>query len=229
MGTVGETIARDDAELRPEVGSCYANAWRRIRPYLVELLLITIVYFAVLTPAGALSEAGDEVGRGRSGWDALALIYLVLVVAPIKYGAAYAYMKAARGDALKVSDMFDVFGNYLNAVLGNLFVFTVIGIGIVLFIVPGVVFACKLAFVPYLIVDRKMEVVEAVKLSWSMTSGHAWTIFVMALLSVPIVIVGLACLGVGIIGAVILMGLAFGSLYHAVSSRQEVPQQALTG
>ena len=229
MGTVGETVARDEAELRPEVGSCYTSGWRRIRPYFVEVLLITIAYFAVLAPAGALSEAGDGAGRHGSGWEALALIYLILVALPIKYGAAYAYMKAARGDNLKVSDMFDVFGNYLNAVLGNLFVFTVIGIGIVLFIVPGVVFACKLAFVPYLIVDRKMEVVEAVKLSWSMTSGHAWTIFLMALLSVPISIIGLACLGVGIIGSVILIGLAFGSLYHAVSSRQEMPEQALTG
>jgi hypothetical protein len=222
MGQPSETAA----ELRPEVGSCYGNGWRRIKPYFVELLLVTITYLAILAPAGVLTDASNEIGRNGAGWEALALIYLALVVGPVKYGVAYAYMKAARGDDLKVSDMFDVFGNYLNAVLGNLFVITVVGIGVVLFVVPGIVFACRLAFVPYLIVDRKMEVVEAVKLSWNMTRGHAWTIFLMALLAVPIITVGLACLAVGVIGAMIWIGVAFGSLYHVASSQQDGSQPA---
>jgi hypothetical protein len=28
---------------------------------------------------------------------------------------------------------------------------------LILLIVPGIIFACKLAFVPYLVVDRKLE------------------------------------------------------------------------
>jgi membrane protein CcdC involved in cytochrome C biogenesis len=225
MEQVAGAVPQSSVELRPEVGSCYGNAWRRIKPYFVEVLLVTITYVAILAPAGVLTDAADEIGRNGAGWEALALIYLALVVAPVRYGAAYAYMKAARGDRLQVSDMFDVFNNYLNSVLANLFVFTVVGIGVVLFIVPGIVFACRLAFVPYLIVDRKMEVVEAVKLSWHMTRGHAWTVFLMALLAIPIVMVGFACLGVGILGAMIWIGLAFGSLYHAVSSQEETSQQ----
>jgi len=191
----------------------------------VELLLITITYLAVIAPAGVLTDAADEIGRRGAGWEALALIYLALVIGPMRYGAAYAYMKAARGDELKVSDMFDAFNNYLNSVLANLFVFTVVGIGLVFFIVPGIIFACRLAFVPYLIVDRRMEVVEAVKLSWQMTNGHAWTIFLMALLAVPIITVGFACLGVGIIGAMLWIGLAFGSMYHVASSQEEASRQ----
>jgi uncharacterized membrane protein len=220
MGQVSDVVQQSSSELRPEAGSCYGNGWRQIKPYFVEVLLVTITYIAVLAPAGVLTDAADELGRNGAGWEALALIYLALIVAPVRYGAAYAYMKGARGDDLKVSDMFDVFNNYLNAVLANLFVITVVGIGLVLFVVPGIVFACKLAFVPYLIVDRKMEVVEAVKLSWHMTTGHAWTVFLMGLLAIPIVMIGFACLAVGVIGAMLWIGLAFGSLYHAVSSQE---------
>jgi uncharacterized membrane protein len=211
------SVSNASSELKAEVGSCYGNGWRQIRPYFVEVLLVTITYLAVLAPAVVLMHATDRAGRHGTGWEALALIYLALVVAPVKYGAAYAYMKAARKDALKVSDMFDGFDNYLNAVLGSLFVLAVVGIGLILFIIPGIVFACRLAFVPYLIVDRRMEVAEAVKLSWRMTMGHAWTVFLMALLGIPITIAGMACLGVGVIGAIMWMGLAFGSLYHVVS------------
>jgi hypothetical protein len=51
--------------------------------------------------------------------------------------------------------MFAAFNNYLNAVLAYLLVTVIIIIGFVLLIIPGIIFACKLAFVPYLIVDQK--------------------------------------------------------------------------
>ena len=84
-------------------------------------------------------------------------------------------------------------------------------------IIPGIIFACKLAFTPYLVVDRKMEVIEAVKESWRMTDGHAWTVFLIGLLAIPICIAGLICFGVGIIVSLMWIRLTFASLYHAVS------------
>ena len=42
----------------------------------------------------------------------------------------------------------------------------------ILFIVPGIIFGCKLAFVSYLVVEQKKEAIEAVKKSWRMTKGH---------------------------------------------------------
>ena len=62
-----------------------------------------------------------------------------------------------------------------------------------------------------------MGVIEAVKESWRMTSGHAWKVFLIGLLSIPIGIAGLICFGVGIIIAIMWINLAFASLYHAVS------------
>ena len=121
------------------------------------------------------------------------------------------------GDAWKVADIFAVFQNYWSAVLANLLVIVIVVLGFIFLIVPGIIFACKLAFVSYLVVDRKMEAVEAVKESWRMTTGHAWTIFFMGLLAIPIALIGLVCLIVGIIPAIWWIGLAMASLYHAVS------------
>ncbi len=86
-------------------------------------------------------------------------IYGILFLGPIKYGVAYAYLKAIRSEDLKVKDMFDVFHNYWNAVLANLLAGVIIFLGTMFFIVPGIIFACKLAFVPYLVMDRKIEAV----------------------------------------------------------------------
>jgi hypothetical protein len=67
-----------------------------------------------------------------------------------------------------------------------------------------------------------MAVIEAVKKSWSMTNGHAWTVFLIFLLGIPISIVGLLCLVVGIIPAIMWITATFASLYHAVSVSDEV-------
>jgi len=71
--------------------------------------------------------------------------------------------------------------------------------------------------VPYLVVDRKMEAIEAVKESWRMTSGYTWKLFLIGLLAIPISIAVLICFGFGIIFAIMWIHLAFASLYHAVS------------
>jgi uncharacterized membrane protein len=137
---------------------------------------------------------------------------------PVNYGMNYAYLKAARGDKLEIKDMFAAFQNYWNAVLASLLVLVIVIIGFILIIVPGIIFACKLAFTPYLVVDRKMEVIEAVKTSWRMTNGYAWKVFLIYLLGIPIFIAGLICLGVGVIIAIMWITLAIASFYHSVSS-----------
>ncbi len=97
----------------------------------------------------------------------------------------------------------------------------IIMIGIMVLIIPGIVFACKLAFVPYLVVDKQMDAVSAVKESWRMTRGHAFSIFLIGFLAIFISLAGLIAFVVGIIIAIIWVRLATAALYHAVCIEQE--------
>ncbi len=153
----------------------------------------------------------------------LGFVYQILVVHPIEYGVSFAHLKAARGDKLEIKDMLEAFRNYWNAVLATILVGVIVIIGFVFLIIPGIFFACKLAFTSYLVVDRKMEVIEAVKESWRMTNGHAWKVFLIGLLAIPILIAGLIAFGVGIIVSIMWIKLAFASLYHSVSLSAETP------
>ena len=206
----------------PGVGSSYSNAWRQLWKHFLVLFLIGIVYGLISSVSWVFRFAA--VGLSP----VLSLAYSILLTNPLGYGVAFAYLKAARGDELQVKDMFEAFRNYWNAVLASLLVSVITIVGFVLFIIPGIIFACKLAFTPYLVVDRKMGVIEAVKESWRMTGGHAWKVFLIGLLAIPIGIAGLICFGVGIIVAIMWVTLAFASLYHAVSKLSEAsPQQGV--
>jgi len=206
----------EEKSLVPGVGSSYGNGWGKLWKYFLELFLIGIIGFVIGIPSGMGGWSGDAVGTVTI-LGILGFIYSILVIGPTDYGVSFAYLKAARGDKLEIKNMFEAFRNYWNAVLANVLVSVIVIIGFALLIIPGIIFACKLAFTPYLVVDRKMEVIEAVKESWRITNGHAWKVFLIGLLGIPISIAGLICFGVGIIVSIMWISLAIASLYHSIS------------
>jgi uncharacterized membrane protein len=208
--------------LVPGVGSSYGNGWRQLWKYFLELFLIGIIGFVIGIPGGVggWSQGAEVPFLGLFG-----AVYTILLVWPVNYGVSFSYLKAARGDRLEIKNMFEAFQSYWNAVLAALLVTVIVIFGFILLIVPGIIFACRLAFTPYLVVDRKMEVIEAVKTSWNMTNGHAGKVFLIGLLAVPICIAGLICFGIGIILSIMWISMAFASLYYAVSLSNEASAQ----
>jgi uncharacterized membrane protein len=113
--------------------------------------------------------------------------------------------------------------NYLHIVLANLLVFALVVLGLFALIVPGIIIACRLAFVSYIIMDKKLDPIEAVELSWKLTKGHGWQIFLMGFVSIFIVIFGLILFIVGIFPAIMWICSSFASLYESVLREKEKP------
>jgi len=61
----------------------------------------------------------------------------------------------------------------------------------------------------------------AIEKSWAMTRGHGWRIFGMALLAIPIFIIGLVCFVIGVIVSFMWIHSAFAALYHAIDLEEE--------
>ena len=111
--------------------------------------------------------------------------------------------------------------NYLHIVLANLLVFALIILGMFALIVPGIIIACRLAFVSYIVMDKKLDPIEAVELSWKLTKGHGWQIFFMGFVSFFIMIFGLILMIVGIFPAIMWVCSSFAALYESVLREKE--------
>lgn len=210
-----------DTSLRPGAGSSYRHGWGKLWKYFLELFLVVVIGWVVSIPIsiGGWSEAGASA-VGISGF--LGLAYSILIVGPVDYGISFVFLKAARDERVEIKDMLAALSNYRSAVLANLLVAAIVIIGLMLLIVPGIIFGCKLAFTPYLVVDRKMGVMEAIRESWRMTNGHAGSVFLIGLLGIPVIFAGLIVFGVGVIISFMWITLALASLYHSVSTSQAV-------
>ncbi len=79
------------------------------------------------------------------------------------------------------------------------------------------IFYCKMAFVPFLVMDKKLGGLQALKESWRLTEGHFWKVFLIGLLAIPIIIAGFICFFFGVIISIMWIYMAIASLYHAVS------------
>jgi hypothetical protein len=217
-------------DFHPDGAKCYNIGWKVMGSYFVELLVIGIIFTILSGPSGFFQWKVDEFEWYMAPLALFALAYGIFVGGPIGYGASWAFLKAVRGERVEIKDVFAVFQrNYWNAVIANIVVAVIVGLGIVMLIVPGIIFACRLAFVPYLVVDRRMDVMEALRVSWDMTRGHGWQIFFMGFLAFWIFIAGLICLFVGVFISVMWISAAFATMYHAVELKNGIPEITYTG
>lgn len=207
--------------LSPAAGSAYSFGWNRMKKYFLDLFLITIIVGVVMMPLGMIQSLDGHETPGGVLLRIFSLAYWLLLFAPIDYGSAFVFLKTVRDEKFEVKDMFVAFENYLNVVLAKLLVTAIVVLGFMMLFVPGIIFACKLSFVKYLVLDKNMEPVEAVKKSWEMTRGYAGEIFLIGLLTIPLGIAGLICLGVGIIPVVMWVRCTFASMYFAVCKAEE--------
>jgi uncharacterized membrane protein len=199
----------------PSATEAYGFAWAELKRCFLELLLVGVVWMLLSVPSGWF---GDQL---------LGMAYHVLVLVPVGFGGMYVFLTAARGGKPEVSDLFIAFrGDYWQAVLAGLLVSVLIGLGTALLVVPGIIAAVRLAWVPYLVTDERLQAVDAIKASWERTRGHGLTIFAIWMLAIPLVLLGLLALGVGVILALMWIQLAAAVLYAAVTTRERVAREA---
>jgi uncharacterized membrane protein len=232
---------------QPGVGSAYGNGWRQLWKNFWELLLAGIIYLALAIPVGIIiAVILSFVIRNQSVDYTMGFLfpfYLVYIVyyLPVSFGLYFVYMTAARGDRVELGNIFAAFKNYGNVLLiGILYIVILGGISLlfellaryhpvlgtlfnVIWAIFSIFIACKLAFVPYLLLDRHMKAIDSIKTSWEMTNGHAWKVFFIGLLAIPIFIAGFICLIVGAIISAMWVCMALGSLYYAVSASRTLP------
>ncbi|HKL33491.1 MAG TPA: hypothetical protein VJ919_13200 [Tangfeifania sp.] len=212
--------------LVPSIGGSFSYGWRTMfgKPFLT-LLLAVIIAGLLNGPFGANWQV-DNGNWMDFVWAfpfaIFGLAYGLLFIPVINYGEKFLFLKGMRGEDADLKYLFDGFKNkYLQIVLANLIVWALMIIGFILLIVPGIIVACRLAFVPYLVMDKNLEAMQAVEKSWHMTKGHGWKVFWMGVLSIFIFIAGIIAFLVGTIISFMWIHSAFASLYQSVLNQSE--------
>jgi uncharacterized membrane protein len=97
-------------------------------------------------------------------------------------------------------------------------------VGYILLIVPGVIATVMFLAAPYLVVDKKMGPIEALKESKKLTEGKRMQLFYFVLAILGINLLGTLALGIGLFVSIPVSMLAMVHVYHTLErSVQPVP------
>ena len=94
--------------------------------------------------------------------------------------------------------------------------------GILLLVVPGIIFAVALGMYPYFILDKKMGPMESLKASRVLTKGARWQLFVFGCVSLLLNLGGLLCLIVGLLWTIPATMIAMAYVYDQLSKPSEL-------
>ena len=208
--------------LEPTAGFALGFGWNKMKEHFTNLLVVAIIIM-VAQSLGSIAGRDNNVSFSQGS---LSFLIWLLIGGPVAFSSMWVFLKAVRGDSYEIKDAFSCFNkDYFEIMLANLLTTLIVIIGFVFLIIPGIIFAIKLSFVPYLVMDKQMKAMDAIKASWDMTTGYGWQIFFMGLLSFFIIIGGLLLLVVGIFPALMWIHAALASLYMAVEKKAPKVEQ----
>ncbi len=213
-------------KLLPSATDSFGYGWRKIFGKSFLPLLLAALIAGILNGPSIGANFNND-GNFDINWIFLfpivifGLAYSFLFVPVIEYGKQFLFVQAMRDEEPDLKLLFEGFRTkYLNIVLANLIVVALVILGFMLLIIPGIIVACRLAFVPYLVMDKDMEPMKAVEKSWEITRGHGWQVFGMAILSFFIVIAGLIFCFVGVFISIMWISSAFATFYQMLINEQ---------
>lgn len=212
--------------LQPSISGSFSYGWSKMFDKAFLTLLVAVIIVGLLNgPMGATWESNNTDWFNLFWFIPVALFglaYAFLFKPVINYGERYLFLKAMREEETDLRLIFEGFKyKYTRIVLANLIVVALAIIGFVMLIVPGIIVLVRLSFVPFLVMDKDLEPMQAVERSWQLTKGHGWRIFGMAILSFFIFIAGLLVFIVGVLISFMWIQSAFATLYHSVISQNE--------
>jgi len=139
-------------------------------------------------------------------------------------GMIKVYLKAARDEEPGVGDLFSVGNVYLTGVLAALLLAAAyLGGALVtwfLLFIPLIIMSLGLWMYKFLIVDQELGPIESLKESWRLTSGEKGDLFLWAIVTFFINLVGLLCCFVGLLITVPVTSIATAYIFDNMVQRK---------
>jgi uncharacterized membrane protein len=187
--------------------------WRTLRDY--PLFVVGTALVSIGVPS--LIEWGGDVALSEGGPQFAIGLISAAVSATLTLGLAKIYLCFRDGKKPLFENLFDGIAQFHKYIGASIVVFFAVLMGLILLVVPGLVFLIRLWFLGFVIVDKKAGPLDAIQQSWDISRGHTMDLLLLFITLVGLNLLGLICLGVGLLATVPMSGLALAHIYRTLS------------
>lgn len=163
-----------------------AGKW--VNGAVATLISLLIAGLVAPTVSPAMGEIGSSVFSGI--WQ--------LITLPLLWGETVYFLLLIRQEDIRYERLFDGYKDFVRIFLAKFLIGICVFVGIILFIVPGVIIALMLSMTDYILKDNpEISCTDAMKQSAAMMKGHKAQLFWLELSFIGWAILCLLTLGIG--------------------------------
>ena len=195
---------------------CIKFGWETFKKRPWFLIGVTVLYIIISFSSGTISDLAGDLMATSDNFANNAVSFLISMLLNTLLGlmTVVFLLKAHDGiDHVTLSDAWNPTKYWRYLIVSILMGLAFAG-GLILLIIPGIIFGLMFWFGGYLVVDRSLSPMEAMKESAHMTSGHKWELFLLAVASLGLMLIGIICLLIGFLVAIPVVTLAFTHAYR---------------
>jgi uncharacterized membrane protein len=177
-------------------------------------VVIAIASWVIGASVGAITASSDTASIS------LLSFLLNLSLSALLNAGVVAYALKAH-DTPEKAEVFDLWHPqvFLPYLVATVLVFICVAIGFVLLVVPGIIVGLMLMFTPYLVVDKNLGAIEAMKESKRITQGSKWQLFELGVSLFLLNLVGALALLVGLLVTIPVSMLAIAHAYRQLAHK----------
>jgi uncharacterized membrane protein len=169
------------------LGEAIEFGWNTTKTNLGFFIVLLIIVGLILVIPGTLSRLTKHNAPGLSIIFSIASVVLQVIIG---MGLIRIALKFCDNEKAEFSDLFCCLHLFFKYLLSSILYGLIVLAGMILLIIPGIIWAIKFYFFSYLIVDKKLGPIEALKRSSAITDGAKWDLFLFGLLLFGINLIG---------------------------------------
>jgi uncharacterized membrane protein len=200
--------------------------WKTVKENLIFFILVLLAVFCINVIPSAIREAVKEQYRLLAFLISISSFIIQVI---LSMGLVNISLRFCDGKRVEFSNLFDPVNKTLTAIVSQIVYGFIVVIGIILLIVPGIIWGIKYQFYLYAIVDRDDDPFGALKSSAAITQGHKGELFLFGLTLLGINILGLCAFIIGIVITIPVSVMAVAYAYRVLSGTQPASGEAAAG
>ncbi len=193
-----------------KIGKVLSDGWEHLKKNLGIAIGFTIL-------AGVLLLIGPVLQfRGY------ALVGAIVAVV-LAYICAIAWVEAGvllgKGAKLTLTQIFSRSDRWFHFFVGTILFIFIVAVGLILFIIPGVIWFLRLQLFSYFVIDKNMNAFEALSASWKCTKGSLLNLFLVHIVLHIVNVIGALLVSVGLLVTIPYTASVIGGIYQKLQSK----------
>lgn len=176
----------------------------------------------VLVVSGVLDHFTGQVEKESAVLGVALTLVAFAVSAALQLGIAHITLRIADGEEPALEQLFADIERIWPMVAATVIYSVIVIAGIILLIVPGIIWAIRYGQYPYVLITSSKGPLHALSESARITKGHVWQLFLLGLIIILINLVGAALLFVGLLATIPLTLVVGGLVYRVLVPKDEV-------